>query len=450
MTSKWKKNIRIQRFSTWSICAAVGLAVLFSVLAIFGFRDFQEMKRSMEQYILCEQAAHKLQEGSDLLTAQVRLYAMTGQRKYMDAYVEEVEVTQAREKALDVLNTYFAGTEAMTRLEDAMAQSQDLMGREYYAMHLVAAATGCAEGSLPEEVTAAKLHDVDFARTSSEQLQEARRLVSDDTYEETKARISANVDACLQDILTLTRNRQNRTSSIFLDLYISQEVGLALLTVLLLSTCEVVRRQIVKPLMAYNARILQNDTCPEIGAAELLSLSRNYNKVFEENRKTQQLFRHKAEHDSMTDLLNRESFERILHIYSEGATHFALILADVDHFKSINDTYGHATGDEAIKLVARHLADAFRSNDYVCRIGGDEFAVIMVDVDESMRGLLAGRLAQLKQGLAKRKDDRLPPVTLSVGAAFSDRPKPQGSLFEDADRALYQVKENGRNGYAIY
>ena len=173
MTSKWKKNIRIQRFSTWSICAAVGLAVLVGVLAIFGFRDFLEMKRSMEQYILCEQAAHKLQEGSDLLTAQVRLYAMTGQRKYMDAYVEEVEVTQAREKALDVLNTYFAGTEAMARLEDAMAQSQDLMGREYYAIHLVAAATGCAEDSLPGEVAAAELQDADFARTSSEQLQEA-------------------------------------------------------------------------------------------------------------------------------------------------------------------------------------------------------------------------------------------------------------------------------------
>lgn len=450
VAEKRNRSIRIQRFGSWSICTAIVLAILFAVLAVCGFRDFRAMKQSMDQYIFCDQAARKLQDGSDILTAQVRLYAMTGQRKYMDAYFEEVDVTRTRESALSDLEIYFGGTDAMTQLENAMAQSQELMEREYYAMHLVAEATDGEEPSLPEKVAGAELHAEDLARTSSEKLDEARRLVSDDDYENVKARITANVNGCLQDILTLTREKQSRTSAIFLDFYISQEVGLVLLTILLLCNCAVMQRQIVKPLMVYNARILKNDTCPEIGAAELRSLSRNYNRVFEENRKTQQIFRHKAEHDGMTDLLNRESFERILRIYSEGTSCFALILVDVDHFKTINDTHGHAVGDETIRMVARHLLDAFRSNDYVCRIGGDEFAVIMVDVDESMRDSLTGRLAQLKKGLAKLNGDRLPQVTLSVGAAFSDRPNPRGSLFEDADHALYKVKESGRNGYAIY
>lgn len=92
---------------------------------------------------------------------------------------------------------------------------------------------------------------------------------------------------------------------------------------------------------------------------------------------------------------------------------------------------------------------AFRSIDYVCRIGGDEFAVIMVDVTSDLKYTIEDKLKYVGEELAKTEGE-VPAVTLSVGVAFSDRKNPGESIFKDADKALYHVKENGRNGCAFY
>ena len=128
---------------------------------------------------------------------------------------------------------------------------------------------------------------------------------------------------------------------------------------------------------------------------------------------------------------------------------FALILVDVDIFKSVNDTYGHAVGDEILKKVSRLLKDAFRSIDYVCRIGGDEFAVVMVDVTSNLHYTVEDKITSINKELAK-VEENLPEISLSVGVAFSDRENPGESIFKDADKALYYVKEHGKSGCGFY
>lgn len=126
-----------------------------------------------------------------------------------------------------------------------------------------------------------------------------------------------------------------------------------------------------------------------------------------------------------------------------------MILVDVDIFKSVNDTYGHAIGDALLKRVASNLKKAFRSVDYVCRIGGDEFAVIMVEVTSDLQYTIEDKLAIVNEELAKPNGE-VPAITLSVGIAFSDRENAGDNIFKDADKALYYVKEHGRNGYSFY
>ena len=186
-----------------------------------------------------------------------------------------------------------------------------------------------------------------------------------------------------------------------------------------------------------------------MGALELQQLADTYNRIFQENEETQKLIRHQAEHDALTDLLNRGSFERLLDIYEKGNAPFALILVDVDNFKTVNDTYGHAIGDAILRLVADSLKKVFRSVDYVCRIGGDEFAVIMIEMRSDLDYTIKEKIAAVNERLLTG-DENLPTVTLSVGAAFSDRKKPEETLFNEADQALYDVKEHGRNGCKIY
>ena len=126
-----------------------------------------------------------------------------------------------------------------------------------------------------------------------------------------------------------------------------------------------------------------------------------------------------------------------------------LLVVDVDKFKHFNDTYGHDVGDLVLKRVAEVLMHNFRSEDHVSRIGGDEFCVIMRHTGSSLKELVVGKVEKMNQILSK-PDKGTPPITLSVGIAFSDRENPSGDLFKDADTALFRVKNNGRGGCSVY
>ena len=226
-------------------------------------------------------------------------------------------------------------------------------------------------------------------------------------------------------------------------------IGIVVMTVLMLVICLIMRKLVVRPLAHFEKSIEKGEKLPLMGAFELQALADLYNKIFQENEETQMLIRHQAEHNALTDLLNRGSFEKILRIYETGTSPFALVLVDVDTFKSVNDTYGHAVGDAILKQVSNCLKKAFRSIDYVCRIGGDEFAVIMVDMTTDLQYTIEDKIAAANEQL-KAGENGLPAVSLSVGAAFSDRKNPGESIFKDADKALYYVKEHGRCGCKIY
>lgn len=449
-THKQKFRVRIQAFSTWSLVVACILAVLFLLLSLLGMHDFNTLEDSTQQYILCADAANQLQKGSDELTTQVRLYTMTLNPVYLNGYFQEASGTRSRENAVSTLSSVFPGTDLMKDLEQAVQESQDLMQREFYAMRLAADSAGVPQDQLPEEIASVVLTAEDEALSDEEKVELARALVTDEEYQTAKDRISQNVSNCLEGLLTRTRNSQKHASSVFRDVYRKQELGLALLVLLLLINSLVMHRLVVRPLVHYIESVHSGAPLPIEGALELQSLAETCNAVFEENRETQKIIRHEAEHDPLTDLLNRGSFNRIFPICCQGNAPFVLILVDIDHFKSINDTYGHTAGDEVIKRVAAKLKSVFRVEDYVFRIGGDEFAVIMVDVSESLREPVEDRLKLLCDTVTNHDTDNQPPVSVSIGAAFSDRKNPESSLFNDADKALYVVKEHGRANYHIF
>lgn len=202
-------------------------------------------------------------------------------------------------------------------------------------------------------------------------------------------------------------------------------------------------------MIIYDDSIQRGEIFPVVGALELQKLAETYNRVYQENQETQKLIRHQAEHDALTELLNRGSYERILDIYETGDSPFALILIDVDTFKSVNDTYGHAMGDIILQKVATLLKRTFRSIDYVCRIGGDEFAIIMVEMTSDLKYTIEEKIEAVNETLSKEVDG-VPAVSLSVGVAFSDRDNAEDNIFKDADKALYYIKEHGRHGCKIF
>lgn len=438
------KKIRIQRVSIFDIVATLVLAVVLVAFAVQGTGELAQMQTATDDYIQCETLARQLQSGSDYLIEQVRMYTA-----YMDNYFEELNTTRRRENALEYFAEHYGDNDAFTLLKSAMTTSQNLSYTDRYAMRLVAQATLADESSWPTEIRSVSLHDSDITMTDSEKMRKAQQLVCNDQYQNMRDDVNEKITESMDSLIALTRSRQNGAETVFTGVYRKIELCAALLVLLMLEICMITRHLVVKPLMDYGQSIRRGEIFPVVGAAELQDLALTYNEVYRENQETQKIIRHEAEHDALTGALNRGSFEKILNIYKNGEKPFAMILCDVDIFKHVNDTYGHAVGDEILKKVANLLQTTFRSVDYVCRIGGDEFAVIMVDVNQELSYTIREKITVINNQLYCPTDD-LPAISLSVGVAFTDRANPGESIFKDADEALYRVKQNGKHGCGFY
>lgn len=442
-------KVKIRSVSNWSIAAAIVLSSVCILISVFGYTQYSILRSSMQDYIACEQAAQELQEGSDILTKQVRLAAATGDTQYIAAYFEEANVTRTRERAIEDLSRLDGSEEAVASLKEAMSASVDLMQIEYYAMRLVEESIAADPSTWPDEIRNIELSAEDAALSPEEQRCRARMLVIGPDYENAKDTIAANVDAAVFTLSETIDNRQSRAADIFSDIFKKIIICVLAFAAMMLVICLMMRHWVVKPLLVYNEHIRKGTVFPIQGANELQNLARTYNELYEENEERARLMKHQAEHDPLTGLLNRGSFDRIRELYEKDENSFALILIDVDTFKGINDTYGHAVGDVILKRVAAMLKTAFRTIDYVCRIGGDEFAIIMVDMTSDLSYTITDKVTEINRQLAA-PEDGAPAVSISVGVAFTDRENPGKSLFTDADSALYYTKEHGRKGCTFY
>lgn len=166
---------------------------------------------------------------------------------------------------------------------------------------------------------------------------------------------------------------------------------------------------------------------------------------------TLEALRRLATRDQLTGLLNRREFDRILEEEQERAARFghtlALVMVDIDHFKKINDTHGHPTGDAVLRETARRLATQVRSVDRVARYGGEEFGIILMQSDLAAAMDVAQRICATVAREAVVAGETLTlDVTVSAGVAvLPDHAKNAAGLVAAADKALYAAKAAGRN-----
>jgi diguanylate cyclase (GGDEF)-like protein len=151
--------------------------------------------------------------------------------------------------------------------------------------------------------------------------------------------------------------------------------------------------------------------------------------------------------DGLTGLMNRRSFENRARSLRSNGVDYALVMADLDHFKGLNDTYGHEVGDRALRVFAETVRESVRTEDLVCRYGGEEFTVLLprVDVTEAVEIMDRVRVALAR---TTRRGD-VPPFTASYGVAQSSAATDFEDLLLRADRALFAAKDNGRDSICI-
>ncbi|WP_055049262.1 GGDEF domain-containing protein [Devosia sp. A16] len=156
--------------------------------------------------------------------------------------------------------------------------------------------------------------------------------------------------------------------------------------------------------------------------------------------------------DPLTKVSNRKAFDdgllRALDRAREHGDHLCLMLVDIDHFKRFNDTWGHQTGDQVLRLVAMTLKSNIKGKDIAARYGGEEFAAVLPDTDLEGAITLADNIRkaiQAKELLKRSTNEKLGRVTASFGVASYRVGDTPSSLIERADRCLYAAKHRGRN-----
>jgi two-component system cell cycle response regulator len=161
--------------------------------------------------------------------------------------------------------------------------------------------------------------------------------------------------------------------------------------------------------------------------------------------------RREALMDPLTHLWNRRGASVLLKGAFTNAdqrgTPLALALLDLDNFKRVNDNHGHQTGDEVLRRVASRLLSAVRGDDAICRLGGDEFLVLMADTDANVASRVAERIRHIITATAIPTRDGAMTVSVSVGCTVRQARDPTAveALLERADQALMQSKAAGRN-----
>ncbi|NMC22998.1 MAG: GGDEF domain-containing protein, partial [Serratia sp.] len=151
--------------------------------------------------------------------------------------------------------------------------------------------------------------------------------------------------------------------------------------------------------------------------------------------------------DPMTGLFNRRGLAMTLETVVQLRQQFAAITLDIDHFKSINDSYGHDTGDQVIRSLAEQIRHNARESDILCRVGGEEFLVLLPGAQLVEAEMIAERLRKNVENLVL---PGIRPITISLGVAYWNlqQGKPEESL-KRADEALYQAKKEGRNRVVV-
>ena len=188
-----------------------------------------------------------------------------------------------------------------------------------------------------------------------------------------------------------------------------------------------------------------------IGQDELGQLGRTFNAMADKLAQSQALLRELSTRDSLTGLLNYREFQRQLTEEAERSRRygrpFSLLMLDIDHFKAINDTYGHLAGDKALRGLAALIRAEVRPTDIVARYGGEEFVLVLPETDGPGALTLAERLrARVAGHVISVTADQTTSLTVSIGlASYPDKTDSVQKLVSAADRALYAAKSAGRN-----
>lgn len=442
-------GINIQLLNIFFIVVTAIVFCFILVISNTVNNRFHAVENAIDKFIICEQSSELIKESANYLTDQARLFVVTYKEEYVNDYLKEINVTKRQQKALSELEKVCSEKDlALQRLKIAMEQGQSLINMELYAIRLAYKVMDKDSSEIPAQIAEIPIRNIDDTVPKEKLKNTAVNNLFGEGYLIYKTRINENCRLTISAIEQQIKDELNMNAT---DLGTNiRRLRYLFLILLIVNVILFIAFAylIILPLERFKTAIENDERLNVIGALECKHLAESYNEIYDLKAQNEKSLLKKAEYDALTGILNRRAFDQVCHTSSEKKQPVALLLIDMDNFKYINDNYGHAGGDTALKELARLLTETFRTDDYVARIGGDEFAAILPNCARSAANIIKQKILTVNEKLVNIKDN-IKPVSISVGVAFSEEGFSE-ELFKNADRALYIVKEKGKRGCEIF
>lgn len=443
-SDKGNKGISLR---TTYILIVIVATIISGLLFYSTFRlsvGFRILTESTEEQIEKRKAARELMDASDFMTESVQCFVVRGEVRFLDEYFIEVFRNNRREEAIGIMSVGEGDNAALQALLTAMDHSNRLMETEYYAMRLVIEADGIR--NYPDALASVQLTDEDLALSPEGKRVRAVSLVFSDDYYDQKEIIRENMRASLDELEKKAYDTDEAEMDEFSKEVVLVRVAIAIQIAGVVFLVWFTSRMGIHPVLNAVKRIKADNPIPDAGAREFRYLARAYNRMYEVYKKSLARLNYKASHDELTGAYNRAGYDLLLEGLDLKTTY--MMLFDVDNFKSINDTYGHEVGDKVLVKLVKVLKNNFRSDDCICRIGGDEFVVLMVHTEDNKRKLVSEKLTKINKEL-EEADDGLPAASISVGIAHGREASDAVTLFEKTDAAMYRSKKIGKHTFTF-
>ena len=264
MNGRYRK-VRIREVSIVSSMFALLIALLVAVLVARLRGEFIELHATTEQYIVCVNNARQMQDGSNYLTEQARLYTLWGDREYLDNYFTEKNEIRRVDEAVEKLQKYSGDNDSFTYITTALKLSRVQTEMEYRAMRLMLEAAEEDSAEWPQELLDTVLSEEEVALSWREKLRAAQKLVRSEVYQENKNAIASAITAYRDTMATETRAQQIEADASLSSILWQLEFHTILLLLMILANWGVAYLLLVRPIASYITHVRRGETMPELG-----------------------------------------------------------------------------------------------------------------------------------------------------------------------------------------
>ncbi len=444
--AKKSSGIRLNHLNILLITAGLVIAALMFFFTYQTTGSVTDIVSVTDTYLDNQQSGGMLRDISASMSEQAMAFIQGGQPEPANTYEGQ------RNAVLAQMEHYVFGSAGSEAADEAYRQAVDTFNAQcaadLRAMRLVAdTLPSPLFSALPASLQEAELSAEDKALPPGEKKAAALALLTSEEYAGYAGTIRAAIDDSHRLSSEGAKKQAAKTSSRVSDIIRTQTVLILLFVALSVAALVINHVLLISPIGKSVGNLDRREPIPESGCYEMRHLASVYNDVLADNQEKTEKLSYTASHDALTGLINRADFDRLFE--TAASEQIGLVVADVDHFKQYNDEFGHDIGDKVLQAASNALKHSFRAEDQVCRIGGDEFCVIMPGLCHADGDQIRERIVRINRELEHVGDD-LPPITISAGVAFWNRPNPKGTIFKDADSALIDLKKTRDGCCAVY